>query len=288
VNTFLFSSASEGDSGIGTWVLPDDTISIPLSIGYHTIIVKSSDPYGNQNQFEAKDILLIHAFIDLKIEKQLQNSGIIKAGDKVIYRITVTNTDPVNTFLFSSASEGDSGIYDIMPDILTLPIGMFSTSNPNISCQNGGPAANYGDALLQYANKNLIICSILNDLPANSSIYFDIETTASIDLPDGTTNSVLIYDSARSDHDSDLISNAANANEDIFSLNINSVAKSVYNIPTNTSSEARADSTSAKQKDGLANTGSNLLVSSINSTLIVISSWMLFRLAKKIGLISHK
>jgi hypothetical protein len=153
------------------------------------------------------------------------------------------------------------------------PGDQFATSNSDIECFYFGDAGTISDPIWnQYAGNNVFQCGFNGPTVLNpaETFSFNVNYTASQNLPEGLTNRILIYDDNNFDPDSSLIEQTAEEEGDIYGLDSNSVAAAVYKIPVpvDTGTTTTTINTMATVEQ-LASTGDSSVTLTVAALLLI-------------------
>ncbi len=212
---------------------------------------------------------------DLRIEKDLVNTGNIKAGDTVNYDITLRNDGPMAIDLSRFNNDGSSLMSEVFPG---ADLTFIDDNNPNITCSDYGPGSNsfLGAAAEDHPDHQLMTCAFTGSsqmLASGASFTVRLGFTAKSGVSASFTNYV-VHASMPTDPDSLIIGTLiGNATEDILdTLTNENFATSTYTstdtdndgIP-NSVEDAGPNSGDANS-DGTLDSLQNHVTSFVNST----------------------
>jgi hypothetical protein len=254
----------------GNWIINAGTISPDLIKDQSYLIdISCTDVAGNEET--TKQNFDINRKVDLAVSMQLNTTGTITSGQTVTYGITITNVD---AFPFNDLD--NLSFFVLSPSILDPGINpgdQFATSNSDIECFYFGDAGTISDPIWnQYAGNNVFQCGFNGPTVLNpaETFSFNVNYTASQNLPEGLTNRILIYDDNNFDPDSSLIEQTAEEEGDIYGLDSNSVAAAVYKIPVpvDTGTTTTTINTMATVEQ-LASTGDSSVTLTVAALLLI-------------------
>lgn len=213
------------------WEIAQGTVSPALTAvltptEIYPYTVTCSDIAGNSSSRTRNYTL--KAYIDLSINVVLNTSGKILSGQTAVFESTVQNVSPSFDFNLDNLY-----MYHLVPNALTVPSGVFSTSNSNVSCENLGATETIGGDYAIFPGNHLIRCEHLvgTSLTPGDTFSYQLSFIANITLPNLSLFRSFIYDDPGNfDPHSTPIELDLKAGINIFSSPNNSISEVSYSF----------------------------------------------------------
>lgn len=205
--------------------------------------------------------------IDLSTSKQLITQGPIVPGQKVTYRLSLTNNGPGDIDISSFDGSGDNPIVtSLFVDILPPNLEYESENSDKVNCTWAGPgSASLALTLFsEHSEFSLVLCSVTADeliLTSGESFSIDLITTAT-SAPDGFTNYVMNAGNERDKEYRLFLSDITNGRELVstaINRGYNNFSLGAYTNVTN-SGGSGGGSGAGSFAGGLSETGAKTLV----------------------------
>lgn len=143
------------------------------------------------NTFSRTRNYTLKSHIDLSINVVLNTTGKILSGQNIVYTSTIQNVNPSFNFNLDNLF-----VYHLVPNAMTVPSGVFSTSNSNVSCENLGATETVGGDYAIFPGNHLIRCEHLNgtSLTPGDTFSYQLSFVANMTLPNLSIFRSFIYD----------------------------------------------------------------------------------------------